>query len=395
MGHTSAKLVMHVTNSLGVTGGAEQQLVSNLRRFRDRRLRHHLVCLYEEDYGSRAPDVPEDTAITYLYGPGVRAQSRLQTVRRLNSTVRRLQPDLIHCSVAEASLASRLVGRKRRVPVVESLINLSHERVRLVDNPGVKAWKLRAHSLADRITTRWVRRFHALSPAVAESWQRVVGIDPARISIIPRGVDAADLADRAHRGGDIRRELGVPRDAPLILAVGRQAAQKGQRYLVAAMPAVLERFPAAHLVIAGQPGNMSSVLQEIVADHHLGASVHIVGARDDVPALLAAADIFAYPSLFEGLGVGLLEAMAMGRACITTNVAPLNGVVTDDTTGILVAPRDPAALAGAVSRLAAEPELAARLGAAAAAHVEAHYRLDEAARGIEDLYVRTLGLNGS
>lgn len=365
--------------------------MANLRRFRDPRLSHHLVCLYAEDYGTRAPDVPPDTPVTYLYGDGVRRAGRLQTIRRLHHAIGDLHPDLIHCSVAEASLASRIVGMTRRVPVIESLINISHEQVRTVDDPAVKRWKLRAHTMADRFTARAVTRFHALSEAVADSWQRTVGISPSRITVIPRGVDVDDL-QRQGREGNSRADLGLPSAVPLILAVGRQAAQKGHRYLIAALPEVLQAVPQARLVIAGQPGNMTPDLQAMVQQLGLADTVIMVGARDDVPALLAACDVFVYPSLFEGLGVALLEAMAAGCACVTSDVPPLSEVVTDGVTGLLVPSRDPAALAAAMLRLLHDRELASALGSAARLHIASDYPLQAAADRIESLYREVLSL---
>ncbi len=120
--------------------------------------------------------------------------------------------------------------------------------------------------------------------------------------------------------------------------------------------------------------------------------VHILGARGDIPELMAAADAFVFPSLFEGLGVALLEAMAGGLPVVTTDVAPMNTIVTHGETGLLVPPRDAAAIAGAVARLVDDIELGARLGAAAREHILANYPSDRAAAAIEHLYLDVLGL---
>lgn len=380
-------------DSLGVVGGAEQQLVANLKRFTDPRLTHGLVCIYVDPHQTRAAELPFDLPVTYLWDDGGRPKSRLELVRRLDRAVGRLEPALLHCSLPDAGLATRLVGGRRRIPVIESLVNISHEPVRLVDNPVVRPWKLAAHRLVDRATMRFVTRFHALSPAVARSWHRFAGVPPAKTVVIPRGVDLSELAfprDEARR--TLFAEFGLAPDTFLVLAVGRHEPQKGQRYLVEAFPQILAGCEEAVLMIAGQPGSMTSGLERRVAELGLGDRVRLLGSRTDVPRLLAAADVFAFPSLFEGLGVSLLQAMASGRACVSVDRAPMNEVIDDGLTGLLVPAEDPDALAAAVLALAADPGERLRLGAAAAAVVAERYAADAVAAEIEKLYLSVLGL---
>lgn len=385
--------IVHVTNSLGVNGGAEQQLVSNLQRFEDPRLRHTLVALFTDDEGGlRTAEVPDAVDVEFLYGPGEKPRFRLDIIRRLDEHVRRLEPDLLHCSVADASLASRIVGRLRRIPVIETLVNISHEPIRAVDNPHVRPWKLAAYRVLDQLTMRSVARFHALTPAVATSWERTVGLPSSKIVVIPRGIDlerAVSPLSRPEARARLFDELGIPGEPFVVLNVGRQTSQKGQRYLIEAVDEVRTLVAATVFVIAGQRGTNSAPLAAMAARR---VGVHILGARDDVPALMAAADAFVFPSLFEGLGVALLEAMASSLPVVTTDVAPMNTIVTHGETGLLVPPRDAAAVAGAVARLVDDAELGERLGAAAREHVVANYPLDRAAAAIEHLYLEVLGL---
>jgi glycosyltransferase involved in cell wall biosynthesis len=394
--------VLHVIDSLGVVGGAEQQLVANLGRFSDRRLSHHLACVYVDAHETRHDQVPVGVKVSYLYPAGERPGSRLDVTRRLDRLVVELGltgwgrlPGLLHGSLAVAGLAARLVGMRRRIPVVESLVNISHEPVRTVDNPAVSAPKLAMHRLLDRVTMRGVTRFHALSDEVARSWIDTVGLRPDRIRVIPRGIDLAELDAGGAR--DLARsalaaELSLAPTDFIVLAVGRHEAQKGHRYLVEAMPSIIAQVPSAVLVIAGQPGSATAGLEQTVAELGLAARVRLLGRRTDVPRLLAAADVFAFPSLFEGLGVSLLQAMGRGLPCVTTNRPPMSSVVEDGRTGLLVPARDPAALAEAIVRLATAPALAAALGAAARAEAQARYSLDTVAAAVERLYLEAAGL---
>jgi glycosyltransferase involved in cell wall biosynthesis len=387
------RLVLHVIDSLGTVGGAEQQLVANLRRFADPLLRHALAVVYEDTAGSRSGEVPEGVPIHLLYQGGARPSGRWDLVRSFDRAVAEIQPHLIHGSLANAGLAARLVGARRRIPVVESLVNISHEPVRVTDNPGVTRLKLEGHRLLDRITMRTVTRFQALTAAVAESWERFVGLRPDRIEVIPRGIDLGELdagGDRHQARASVISELGLADDAFVILAVGRVEPQKGHRYVVEAMPAISERIPSAVLLVAGRPGAASQTVETQIERLGLGDRVLLIGRRSDVPRLLGAADVFMFPSLFEGLGVSLLQAMGRALPVVTTDRRPMSDVVEGGVTGLLVPPEDPAAIAAAVTSLFSDPTERARLGAAARQEVAANYDADEVAARVERFYRRAL-----
>jgi glycosyltransferase involved in cell wall biosynthesis len=380
-------VLLHVIDSLGRSGGAEQQLVNNLHRFSRDTISHRILCLYDAGEGSRARELPSDVAVTYLLPAGARTRNRASLIRLVYTAVRREPPDMLHCALPDAAVATRVTGRLLGIPIVETLVNVSHDPVRLVDSDSVRPWKLAAHRQIDRITMRWVTRFQALSGAVAESWISNVGIDPDDIDIIPRGVEVSPIRD--DRVG-VNQELGLSPDSFIILNIGRQVAQKGQIYLIRAMPAILDAVPGAVLVTAGSRGPATVGLEAEAERLGIGTNVHWLGVRRDVNRLLGAADVFVFPSLFEGLGVSLLEAMAAGLACVTTDRGPMNEVVEDGRTGLLVRAGDPSALSRTVIRLAQDPSLRSALGTQARDHVAEHFALDGIAARVERLYLDVL-----
>jgi glycosyltransferase involved in cell wall biosynthesis len=383
------RVVVHVIDSLGRSGGAEQQLVENLRRFCDPRLTHRILCLYDAGADSRASDLPPRVEVAYLGAEGSRTRNRLLLIVRVWMSVRGMRPDLLHCALPDAALATRVSGRMLGIPVIETLVNISHEPVRLVDNDAVSRTKLRFHRRIDRVTMRWVARFQALSRTVADSWIENVGLAPDLVKVIPRGIARKDL-DPAR--DSVVAELGLPPDSYLILNVGRQVAQKGQIYLVRAMPAVLDRIPNAILVSVGSPGPMTGDLMAEVDRLNLGAQVRWLGTRADVDRLMSATDVFVFPSLFEGLGVSLLEALAARLPCVTTERGPMTEVVTHEVTGLTVAAQDPQALADAVVRLAEDGALAQQLSRAGRHAVLERFDIERVSRQVEDMYLELLGL---
>jgi glycosyltransferase involved in cell wall biosynthesis len=150
--------------------------------------------------------------------------------------------------------------------------------------------------------------------------------------------------------------------------VARLVEQKDQRTLIDAAPVILERFPDARFVVVGD-GPLRAELEQRAA----GLPFEFLGNRTDVPELLAGFDVFAFPSLFEGLCLAVIEAQAAGVPVVATPVGGIRETVVDGDTGLLVATRDPRALGAAVCRVLDDSALAARLREEARRRVRERY----------------------
>ena len=183
----------------------------------------------------------------------------------------------------------------------------------------------------------------------------------------------------------MRRELGLPEGSMVIGLVGRlDHWGKGHKELFEAMASLKEHYPLHALIVGG--GRRIDEVKALAASLGLADVVHFLGPRPDVPDLLHAMDIFVLPSYSEGLSLALLEAMAAGLPVIATAVGGTPEVVTDGGNGLLIPPRDAAALAAALERLLGDPDFARRLGANARDHVREHYSLDRLGREINEIY---------
>lgn len=200
--------------------------------------------------------------------------------------------------------------------------------------------------------------------------------DPARVRRVYHGLHADDGRTEERDRARIRTELGVPQDAFLVGNVGRLTPQKGQRYLVAALPALLAEVPSVHLAIVGV-GELREELEELAHELGVGDRVHVLGSRGDVPSFMRSLDVFAMPSIWEGFGIVLLEAMSAARPIVASRVATIPEVVVDGETGILTPPADPASIAAALTALAQDPALTARYGQAGRQRLRTHFSLDK------------------
>ena len=181
------------------------------------------------------------------------------------------------------------------------------------------------------------------------------------------------------------RKLGLPPGEPVILTVARLDRQKGLSYLIEAAREVVRQFPSAQFLIAGI-GPLEHKLLRHIRQRKLQEHVHLVGFRDDIPDLLAAADLFALPSLWEGLANVLLEAMAARKPVVATDVEGCAEVVVDGETGILVPPGNSHALAQAILALLSNPGRACTMGKRARELVNQHFTLSSMVGQHEKLY---------
>jgi len=220
------------------------------------------------------------------------------------------------------------------------------------------------------------------------------GVAPSKLRLLHNGIDPAPFARREGDRERAREALGIAPDAFAMVAVGNLHAYKGHADLLEACALAAPRFPRGWtLLIAGrdQQGNRA-VLEALSAKLGLGGDVRLLGACEEVPQLLAAADVFVQPSHHEGLPNAIVEAMAASLPVVATDVGGIPEAVAgraeneDDATGWLVPPRHPQALASALLDAAADPELRRVMGARAAERVHAEFSLERSVGAYESIY---------
>jgi glycosyltransferase involved in cell wall biosynthesis len=232
-----------------------------------------------------------------------------------------------------------------------------------------------------RVLLRWAFRNSAAAIAVSADTKRhldtELGLRPDAMRVVRNGVPAR-AGDRAV----VRAELGLSAGQCLCFAAGSLVPRKGHAVLINALATVDAPWV---LAIAGQ-GIERDRLLALAADRGVADRVHLLGQRDDVPNLLAAADVFVMPSLWEGLPLALLEAMLAGLPVVASRTAGIPEAVTDGADGLLVVPGDAPALAGAMTRVLSDAALRARLGAAARQRAQASFTLGAMTDAYESLY---------
>ena len=225
----------------------------------------------------------------------------------------------------------------------------------------------------------------AVCREAADALRRDLWLPRRRVLTIPNGVLAPDTRHPA----PLRADLGLADQDTLIVAVGNLYPVKGHRYLIEALGLLRERHPHAHVALVGR-GELHEPLTALARSLGLSDRVHLLGFRPDVGSVLAAADLFAMPSLSEGLPLALLEAMRAGLPIIATDVGGVRTALANGEAGLLVAPGDAQDLATALNWLLSQPGVAAGLAARAEAQAAQEHDFQHTADSYASLYATLL-----
>jgi len=218
------------------------------------------------------------------------------------------------------------------------------------------------------------------------------GYDPANIVVIRNGIKPPRSAGK-ERGAVLRQELGLPPHARLVAVFSRLNRMKGVEYYLDAARIVAGSYPDVRFLVVGDGGSKKG-LEELASRLELGERIVFTGFRSDVPDLLPEVSISVLPSLSEGTSNTLLESMAAGVPVIATRVGGNPEVVEDGVSGLLVPPRDSAALAAATVRLLEDEALALRVGQAGRQRVADLFSIDGSVHETERLYQRLVEAKG-
>jgi glycosyltransferase involved in cell wall biosynthesis/ribosomal protein S18 acetylase RimI-like enzyme len=311
-----------------------------------------------------------------------------RALAELVALLRRERFDLVHTHNPKPGVLGRVAARLAGVPLVVNTVHGLYATPE--DKLGKRAAVLGLEWLAGRCSDlelyqseedlRWARRLRLARKGrthLLGNGTDLGRFDPAQVP--PERVAA------------LRRELGLPADALVVGAVGRLVAEKGYRELFAAARAVRQADPRVRFVAVGAPDleKADAIGQAELA--RAAGDVLVTGWRDDVRDLLAVMDVFVLASWREGMPRSAIEAAAMGKALVLTDIRGCREVARHDREALLVPPRDPGALAAAISRLAADPALRDRLGAAARRRALERFSEAKVAERVVEQYRRLAG----
>jgi glycosyltransferase involved in cell wall biosynthesis len=365
--------VLTLVDGIGTYGGGERlayQLTTHLDRSR-----------FEATYCvSRWQPMPEheavlkqlrDNDIAFI---GLERGSPLQLKpwRRLTAYMREWGADVLHSHKFGSNVWGALLAPRAGAPVF-----VAHEHTWSYQGRPQRRW-LDRHLIARRADA-----FVAVSQEDRRRMIEVEHIPEARTRFIPNGIPAPPSPNPDH---DVRAELGIGTDQPVVGVVATLRPQKALDVLLRAASRLREEFPQLRVLIAGGGEQEEARLKGIAAELGLRETVSFLGERTDIPDLLGTFDVAALSSDFEGSPLSVMEYMEAAKPVVATRVGGVPDIVVDGETGLLVEPQDPGALAAATAELLRDPERAARMGEAGRERRRREFSIEATTRRVEALY---------
>lgn len=371
--------VLYLIDSLE-PGGAEQSLVEMLPGLLSEGIAISVALL-------RCTDTPLKRRAESLGVPIYCINAtNWRAVSRIRNLIKTHQPDVLHTTLFLSDLWGRLASLGLPVVRVVSLVTAYGSPYARKMLPGSR-WKRWLLNRADWILSRFFTDvFHAITDAVREDAQERYDIPRERVRVVYRGRSRARLGYPSQdRKMSLRESFGFKPDDVIVVMLARQVTPKGYPVLLRAVAALRQKGVKFIVLCAGKEGNETPKIQALVHELELQNTVHALGHRDDAGDLLAIADIFVLPSLWEGLGSSLIEAMAMALPIVASDLPAVREIV-DEKGGILFPPGDADALARALQQLIENPDLRIRMGKHNLEKFEAQFTIDRTAKEMAEFY---------
>lgn len=386
--------ILHVIPTLA-SGGAERQLLTYLSNAEMRnRFRHAIVLTDVSNYDIDDPllhyaDIAEKLGIEVIC-LGLPGKFRLPAcIAALRRIIRERKVDLVHTQLFWANVAGRIAGRLCGVPVITSFQNTDYEPER-IKSFGMGRPKASAMRWIDAVTSRCcLTHSVAVSESVSTHIQHYLGLKPESITVIFNTFSVEQVTPTCDAPrSKVFDIVGLAPGDRLVLAVGRVLDQKAHDDLVRAIAEISRNRDDVHLVIIGSQVEHNYVAKVLrtIEELRIGAKVHLLEPRHDIPDFLAAADVFGFPSKYEGLPLALTEAMAAGVPCVVSDIGPNRELVQHDVNGLIIPVGDVQALARAIVQILDDRHLAERLGGQAKIYVHENFHPDRKAEAMVCLY---------
>jgi glycosyltransferase involved in cell wall biosynthesis len=363
--------VLHVNTHMNI-GGIGQYIVSLAKALKQKKVE----CFIASSGGELLSELVRldirhmrlDINTKFEFGPKVfRSASMLERIIKDNRI------DLIHAHTRVSQVASYLASRRAGIPYVATCHGYFNAK------------------LSRRLFDTWGEKVIAISEAVRAHLEKDFKVDPRRIEVIYNGIDIGRFSNTysSDQIARAKRSLGIHR-GEVIGTMGRLSSIKGQKFLIEAMKDVVSKSKDTRCLIIGG-GREEAALKDLARSLGLEDRVIFTGAAYmDIPLYLSCMDIFVLPSIEEGLGLALLEAMSLGRPCVASATGGIKDIVNDGVNGILTPVGDSGSIAKAVLRILDDRDLAKNMSNNARDFVKGRFSIEAMADNMIDLYERVI-----
>jgi len=360
--------VLHLLQGLNI-GGLEKVVISLVKRVDKERYTPSLCCF--DNLGPLVSSIPKGIKVHLLQRKqGIDYWYPLKLARLLKSE----GIQILHLHNSTAFFYGTIAGKIARIPAI---IYTEHARDSL---PDVRI------RITEKVLSYFIDKAVVVADYLKHNLIKYQWFNPLKITVIPNGVDEEEFKDLPE-GERVKRELGLSPDQKVIGMIARLDPIKNHWCLLRAMQRIAREFQNVVLLIVGD-GPLKEELISMIRDYGLQGRVFLLGARDDIPRILTAIDIFVICSKSEGLPMTLIEAMASGKAIVASRIGGIPEIIKNKINGILVSSGNPEELAESISSLINKPELMEELGLVAKKTFCSRFTLQSMVQSYEDIYMK-------
>ncbi len=366
-------------------GGGERVFAQIINRLPVKKYKIIVACL------------PEGAFIEKIMGSGaqirpvdMRNRSNPGVIFQLVGLMKNERIDIVHSQGARADFFARMAAKLASAPIVISTVPMP------VEGFDVNPIRKFIYKVFNRFSESFVDRFMVVSDALEKMMIEKRRIGPNRVVKIYNGIEKDDFCiaedELVCRRTGFRKKSGLGEDIPVIGVIGRLVWQKGFKYFIGAIPEVLKEFKEASFLLVGK-GDLKDELMVKSKKLEIEDKTIFTGFMSDIRDVLASIDILVIPSLREGLPIVLLEAMAMKKPIVATNIEGIMEVLENGVSGLLVPPGDTKALADAIIDMLTHKDKALQMGLTARKVVTERFGVDTMVQKVEEVYEDLLRLN--
>lgn len=346
--------ILHINTERTWRGG-EQQTLYLLRSLKERHVNCHLACQPGSPMAERAVAAGVDVIPIAMHG-----EADVLAGLRLNRLIRTQHYDIVHAHTSHAHTLAFMASIGANIcRLVTRRVDFTIFRNRFLPLNGIKY-----RYMADY----YIAISHKIKAVMVAD-----GIAADRIFVVHSGIDLDRFETAA--GDHLIAEFNLGTDTPVIINVAHLAGHKGQRFLVRAIPHVLQVIPEARFFIIGE-GELMAELQALAGSLGINQALTFTGFRTDVGAFYDIADVFVMSSIQEGLGTAMLDALALGKPVVATNAGGIPEIIKDGETGRLVEAGNPWALADGIIQMLAHRDDAQKMAQRGQAVVKEHFSIE-------------------
>lgn len=367
-------------------GGGERTFLQLIRGLPPERYDIHVTTSPEGDFFKILTEMGIDVVPLDL-----KRRVDVKNIKRLSEIIRKRKINIVHSQGGRADFYARMAAG-----LLKPKIRIVNTVAMPVKGYDVGALRKGVYRFFDWFSERYVDRFIVVSEVLKETLLGSHKMQSDKVIKIYNGIELDEYKPNGKEVRsqklEVRREFGLSKDAPVIGAIGRMVWQKGFEYLIECVPEIVRMYPDAKILIVGD-GPPRESLEALSKELRVRDNVIFTGFRSDIKKILSVVDLLVVPSLQEGFPMITLEAMAMVKPIVATNIDGVTEQIKDGVNGILVPPKDPSALATAVVRFLKDKELARTMGLAARKKVEQEFSVEKMVRETKKVYLSLLETN--